>query len=160
MYCQNYEDELTPNPKVGAYFSVVTHLKDYDLHKRNVELLPLHSVGFPVGVNFWIAKNFAFSIEFVPSVRLNEHVDQVNNSITTTGLLFHPGFTYTFSDHYGFSARIAFESNGQVGFTPVIGRTFYHLKNSNFSVSIPFPFRFGGNLPTTLSVGLQLGWGF
>lgn len=74
LYGQNYEETFISNPRVGAYFSVVTHIVDYDFKKGNTDILPLHSVGFPVGVNFWVAKNFAFSIEFVPSVRLKGHL--------------------------------------------------------------------------------------
>ncbi|MFN6946595.1 MAG: hypothetical protein ACK4ND_16730 [Cytophagaceae bacterium] len=147
-------DSLVKNPpRVGAYFGVVTSLYEHSFDENRGSLLPLNSAGFPVGVNFWLNKKIAFSIEVVPFL-------QINDPIRAEGLLIHPGFIYNISSKSSLSGRLAFESNGQIGITPIFAHNIYQLEQSALFLAIPFPIRFGNNMPPNFAAGLVIGWGF
>jgi len=55
---------------------------------------------------------------------------------------------------------MAFETNGRFGVTPVFNQVIKKGKDASFFVSVPFPVRFGNDMPPSLSTGLQLGVSF
>ncbi|RZS95691.1 hypothetical protein [Cecembia calidifontis] len=137
--------------KTGGYISVVSNI--FFLSDEEQSVFPMNTVGFPTGINFSLSERVAFSVEFVPTIDFSD-------GPKVKAFLFHPGVIYNLDKNHGIAGRIAFESNGQIGFTPVFGKTIHRFSNSNLSVSVPFPIRFGNDLPTNVSMGLQIGWGF
>jgi hypothetical protein len=144
------EKSFQEETQIGAYISSVTHL--FEAMGQDNNFLPFQLIGVPVGVNFWLNKQFTFSIEFVPEVRLQESVRMEN-------FLFHPGFIWNFSERTNLAMRLAFDTSGRIGFTPVLGYKLIPLNQSSVALGIPFPLRFGNNLPPQFAIGLQLGWG-
>ncbi|WP_121198109.1 hypothetical protein [Mucilaginibacter gracilis] len=67
-------------------------------------------------------------------------------------LRFKHGFT--------FIGRMAFETNGRFGVTPVFNKVLKKGKDANLFVSVRFPFRFGNDQQTAVGTGLQLGVSF
>ncbi|KFD38301.1 hypothetical protein AT05_10880 [Schleiferia thermophila str. Yellowstone] len=137
--------------RIGAYISCVTHL--YETMGQKHAFLPLQSFGVPVGINLWFDRDIAFSIEFVPDVGVGGHILMDN-------FLFHPGFIRSLSDRANIALRLAFDTSGRIGLTPVLGYKLFSINQSSVSLSIPFPMRFGNGLPASFATGVQLGWGF
>jgi hypothetical protein len=75
-------------------------------------------------------------------------------------VLFHPGAMFRFKHGFTFIGRLAFETNGRFGFTPVFNKTVIKRKNANWFVSVPFPARFGNAVPASIGTALQLGVAF
>ncbi|WMJ74698.1 hypothetical protein RCC89_16210 [Cytophagaceae bacterium ABcell3] len=148
------EVQKVESPRVGGYLGVVTSMFETTFEAPDSRILPLRSIGIPFGVNFWLHEKLAFSIEFVPILSI-----QAEN-FRTEGLLVHPGLIWNLSEKTSFSGRVAFESNGQFGFTPIIARSLYTGKYSSYSIAIPVPVRFGNQMPANMAVGLVLVWGF
>ncbi|MCC5920079.1 MAG: hypothetical protein LAT68_08115 [Cyclobacteriaceae bacterium] len=148
-------ESLERQVRIGAYISGVTHLFEGSQGEDDLlaDFFPLRSFGVPVGINFWINHDLAFSIEFVPEVNVEDGLEMEK-------LLFHPGFIWILSNRTSFAARLAFDTSGSVGFTPVLGYNIIQLEQSSVSLGIPFPIRFGNDMPLMIAIGLQLGWGF
>ncbi|MGY6558011.1 MAG: hypothetical protein ACXIT9_01885 [Nitritalea sp.] len=143
-------------PRIGAFFSLVTNLYQTPFSpstEAEASLLPLRAMGFPTGVNFWLNDQLAFSIEVVPTLSWEER-------LRVSQFLFHPGIIWNLGKNMSVATRMAFESNGQLGVTPVIGKKIKDFGHSNLSLAIPFPLRFGNDLPSNWAIGLQVGWGF
>ncbi|EIM76941.1 hypothetical protein A3SI_08426 [Nitritalea halalkaliphila LW7] len=144
------------NPRIGAFFSFVTNMYEQPFGpsaEAGASWLPLRAIGFPTGINFWLNDQIAFSIEVVPTLTWEER-------LRVSQFLFHPGIIWNFGKDMSLATRLAFERNGQLGFTPVIGKMIKDFGHSNLSLAVPLPLRFGNDLPSNWSIGLQVGWGF
>ncbi|WP_233206889.1 MULTISPECIES: hypothetical protein [Flavobacterium] len=75
-------------------------------------------------------------------------------------LLFHPGVLIALGKDYTFAGRVAFETNGRYGVTPVFNKTVIKNTNSSYYVAIPLPVRFGNEHPANFKVGFQFGIAF
>lgn len=51
--------------------------------------------------------------------------------------------------------KMAFETSGRYGFTPILNKIIKKNKYSNYFVALPLPLRFGNNLPTSAIVAFQ-----
>jgi hypothetical protein len=74
--------------------------------------------------------------------------------------LFHPGAMFRFKHGFTFIGRMAFETNGRFGVTPVFSQVIKKGKDASLFVSVPFPVRFGNDVPASVGTGLQLGISF
>lgn len=110
------------------------------------------AIGFPVGVNVLYSEHFGFSYEITPTI-------QASPSYTKTSkILFDPGPMFRFSHGFTIITRLAFETTGRYGVTPVFNEIYARTKAVNYFVALSLPARFGnGELP---SVGLNLQLGF
>ena len=63
---------------------------------------------------------------------------------------------FRFKHGFTFIGRMAFETNGRFGYTPVFNKVVIKGKNASFFLSIPIPVRFGNNIPSSITTGLQL----
>lgn len=77
-----------------------------------------------------------------------------------SNLLFHPGLLFPIGKGTVIAARMAFETSGRYGFTPVLNKVIKKNKNSNFFIALPLPVRFGNNSPSTFTIAFQLGISF
>ena len=115
------------------------------------------TIGFPVGVNVLYSDNFGFSYEFTPNIK-------ITNGPTGTSkmndILFDPGTMFRF--HHGFTiiTRLAFDTNGRYGFTPVFNQVYLHSKDVNYFVAVSLPTRFGNSESSSVGLNLQLGFTF
>lgn len=111
-------------------------------------------VGFPFGMNLLKSDHFGISFEVAPTIRTEK------NSAKVSSVLFHPGAMFRFKRSFTFIGRLAFETNGRFGVTPVFNQVIKKGKDASLFISVPFPVRFGNDQPASVSTGLQLGVSF
>ena len=57
-------------------------------------------------------------------------------------------------------SRLAFETQGRYGFTPVINQIYARTKDINYFVALSLPARFGNDLPASVGLNFQIGFIF
>lgn len=144
----------TTYPKITGYFGILHPIVTLSPDETNVNFRDYYAVGFPTGINIWKSPKIGFSFEIVPNIRAENGISKMNN------LLFHPGVLVALGKGYTFAGRVAFDTNGRYGVTPVFNKTVIKNANSSYYVAIPLPVRFGNEHPTTFTVGLQFGIAF
>ncbi|WMN12105.1 hypothetical protein QYS49_32440 [Marivirga salinae] len=145
------DNKVTNYPKIKSYFSIVHPIATFTKDENHFNFNNNYRVGFPVGINFLQSAKIAYSIEFVPTISVNDCRSSV------TGLLFHPGVIYRNIGGFNFLSRLAFNTNGRYGFTAVINKPIIKKEKVTYYLAIPIPFRFGNELPATVSFGFQIG---
>ena len=142
-------------PKVVGYLSFIFPLQtlqggtlspNFDHHTT--------SVGFPVGVNVLYSDRFGFSYEFTPTVKVS------GGSSKMSSLLFDPGTMFRFEHGFTIITRLAFETSGRYGFTPVFNQVYARTKTVNYFVALSLPNRFGNADPYSIGLNLQMGFTF
>lgn len=142
-------------PKVVSYLSfivpIVTHADgkftpNFDHHTA--------SIGFPVGVNVLYSAKFGFSYEFTPTIKSSGGTSKMSN------LLFDPGTMFRFEHGFTIITRLAFETSGRYGFTPVFNKVYAHSKDVNYFVALSLPNRFGNADPYSIGLNVQFGFTF
>jgi len=144
----------TTYPKITGYFSVMHPIGTLSSEETAVNFRDYYSVNFPTGINIWKSAKIGFSFEIAPNIKTDDGISKVNS------VLFHPGVLVSLGHGYTFAGRLAFETSGRFGVTPVITKTAIKNTNSSFYVSLPFPIRFGNDHPATFTSGIQLGIAF
>ncbi|WP_129716048.1 hypothetical protein [Pedobacter sp. SYP-B3415] len=114
----------------------------------------VYTIIFPFGMNILKSDKFGISFEVAPVIRTEHYIPKVSF------VLFHPGAMFRFKHGFTFIGRIAFETNGRFGFTPVFNQVIKKGKDASLFLSAPFPVRFGNNQPASLTTGLQIGVSF
>jgi hypothetical protein len=141
-------------PKMIAYFSITHPIGNWNKEGMKYNFEDNYTVIFPVGLNLMKSERFGFSFELSPAIRSDR------NGTKVTSVLFHPGVLFRFDRGFGMVGRLAFESNGRFGFTPVLNKVIIKKTTHNYWLAAPFPVRFGNNQPTSVGVGMQFGVGF
>lgn len=141
-------------PKTVGYLSfilpIVTFNKDYATRNFNGTT----SIGFPVGVNVLYSDHFGFSYEITPTIKSTNTTSKVSN------VLFDPGTMFRFEHGFTIITRLAFETEGRYGFTPVFNQIYARSKYVNYFVAGSLPVRFGDNELPTLGINIQFGFIF
>jgi hypothetical protein len=112
------------------------------------------SIGFPVGINVLYSDRFGFSYEFTPTVKASGGSSKMSN------LLFDPGTMFRFDHGFTIITRLAFETEGRYGFTPVFNQVYARTKAVNYFVALSLPNRFGNSEPYSIGLNLQIGFTF
>lgn len=141
-------------PRVTGYVGIVHPIVTYGSDEPHYNFDGAYTVGMPTGINIWKSPRIGFSMEFVPHVRTTNGTSKMSN------FLFHPGVLVALGKGFTFAGRAAFETSGRFGFTPVLNKTVIKNKNSSFFLAMPFPVRFGNDLPATFTIGFQFGIAF
>lgn len=141
-------------PKITAYFGIIHPIVTVSHEKTTVNFRDYYTVGFPTGINLWKSQKIGFSFEIVPTIKTENGTDKMTN------LLFHPGVLVALGKGYTFAGRLAFETNGRYGLTPILNKTIIKNSNCSYYVALPFPIRFGNEHPTTFTAGIQFGIAF
>jgi hypothetical protein len=144
----------TNYPKITGYFGIMHPLVSFSQNETTVNFRDYYAVGFPTGINIWKSDKIGFSFEIVPIIKDDEGTSKVTN------LTFHPGVLIALGNGYSFAGRIAFETGGRYGFTPVFNKTIKKNTNSSYYIAVPLPVRFGNDHPSTCTVGFQFGIAF
>lgn len=145
---------LSPSPtypRMVGYLGVLHPLVTVDEHGSETNFSNYYVVGFPIGLNLWKTKQFGFSVEVVPLIRAQDGTSRVAN------VLFHPGVLVNLGHNFTFAGRLAFETSGRYGITPVFNKIVHHGQTLNYFVAVPLPIRFGNDRPTSATIGLQFG---
>jgi hypothetical protein len=111
----------------------------------------VYTIAFPFGLNFLKSDKFGVSFEVAPAFLTENHISKVSS------VLFHPGAMFRFKNGFTFIGRMAFEINGRFGVTPVFNQVVKKGKNASLFLSLPIPFRFGDEQPSSVSTGPQVG---
>lgn len=112
------------------------------------------SIGFPVGVNVLYSDKFGFSYEFTPTIKSTSTSSKVSN------LLFDPGTMFRFEHGFTIITRLAFETEGRYGFTPVFNKVYARTKYVNYFIAGSLPARFGNGQAPSLGMNVQFGFTF
>jgi hypothetical protein len=91
-------------------------------------------------------RNWPFSYEFTPSVVASKPSGKPGTS-KTSNLLFDPGPMFRFKNNFNIIARLALETAGRYGFTPVFNKVYLKTKVVNYFVAGSLPVRFGNSAP-------------
>ena len=141
-------------PRVAGYFSILNPIGTWTEHNFKSNFSGVYTIAFPFGLNLLKSDKFGVSFEVAPAIRTENHVSKVSS------VLFHPGAMFRFKHGFTFIGRMAFETNGRFGVTPVFNQVIKKGKNASLFLSVPIPVRFGNDLPGSVSTGLQLGVSF
>jgi hypothetical protein len=142
-------------PRAVGYLSFILPL--YTLSDGTVTGNFAHqttSIGFPVGVNVLYSDKFGFSYEFTPTIKASGGTSKMSN------LLFDPGTMFRFEHGFTIITRLAFETSGRYGFTPVFNQVYARSKFVNYFVALSLPNRFGNSAPYSIGLNLQIGFTF
>ncbi|NID13150.1 hypothetical protein [Fibrivirga algicola] len=146
-------------PRVVLYQGILHPIVTFSQEAPVVNFKSFYQVGFPVGVNIWKTAKIGYSLEVVPFIRSEAGISRVNN------VLFHPGVLVGLGNGFTLANRLAFETAGRYGVTPVFNKTFRRPGPTkrgpvNYFLAIPLPVRFGNDRPTSVTVGFQFGVAF
>lgn len=146
--------QTTEYPKVTGFVAVLQPLTTWTKAGFANNFGNVYVIGFPFGVNILKSDNFGVSFEIVPSIRTEKNISRTNT------VLFHPGAMFRFKHGFTFIGRVAFETTGRYGVTPVFNQVIKKGKDASMYVSVPLPVRFGMDLPVSIGAGLQVGVSF
>jgi hypothetical protein len=113
------------------------------------------AIGFPVGVNVLYSDHFGFSYEFTPTIKTTN-----GGATKVTDILFDPGTMFRFQHGFTLITRLAFDTNGRYGFTPVFNQVYLRTKDVNYFVALSLPARFGTGEDASVGLNLQIGFIF
>ena len=152
LLAESYAQETYP--KMNGYVGIVHPIATFSSAGTDINFDGHYVVGLPIGLNLWKSKKIGFSFEVVPYVRSENGVSKMSN------LLIHPGVLVSLGNGFTFAGRLAFETSGRFGLTPVLNKLIIKNKNSSFFAAVPVPFRFGNGKPFSTAVAFQFGLAF
>jgi len=141
-------------PKIAGYVGILHPIVTFSSAGTDTNFGSHYVMGMPVGINIWKSQKIGFSAEFVPAIRAE------NGSSKMSNFTFHPGVLVALGKGFTFAGRLAFETSGRYGFTPVLNKTVIKGKNCNYFAAVPLPFRFGNDKPASFTIGFQFGIAF
>jgi hypothetical protein len=77
-----------------------------------------------------------------------------------SNLLFDPGTMFRFEHGFTIITRLAFETSGRYGFTPVFNQVYARTKYVNYFIAGSVPVRFGNSEVPSLGLNVQFGFTF
>lgn len=146
-------------PYTKAYISFIIPWVTINRKMTTTEFQSNTTIGFPVGLNVYYNKRFGFSYEITPSIEWNQPAGKEGMS-KTSNLLIDPGPIFRFPKNFNIIPRLAFETQGRYGFTPVFNKVYCRTKTMDYWFSVSFPCRFGNNAPASVGASLQVGLTF
>ncbi|MDR6339214.1 hypothetical protein HNQ91_002265 [Filimonas zeae] len=141
-------------PKITGYVGVIHPIVTFSKDGTHTNFDGAYVGGLPTGINIWKSRRIGFSFEVVPFIRAADGTSKMNN------LLFHPGLLVSLGHGFVLANRLAFETSGRYGVTPVLNKVIVKKKDYSYFIALPVPARFGNNQPTAVGVGFQFGISF
>jgi hypothetical protein len=141
-------------PRAVGYLSFIVPVVTIDKDATTWNFNGTTKIGFPVGVNVLYSDRFGFSYEFTPTIIATKTSSKVSN------LLFDPGTMFRFDHGFTIITRLAFETAGRYGFTPVFNQVYARTKYVNYFIAGSLPARFGNGLPASIGINVQFGFTF
>jgi hypothetical protein len=140
-------------PKVVGYVSFILPLVTAS-SSTTFNFNGTTTIGFPIGVNVLYSDKFGFSYEFTPNIKATNGTSKMND------ILFDPGTMFRFQHGFTIISRLAFDTNGRYGFTPVFNQVYLRTKDVNYFVAMSLPARFGNSEASSIGLNLQIGFIF
>ena len=140
-------------PKMVGYMSFVLPVVviNRDKTTNDFESIKTFAIAFPIGLNVLYSDKFGFSYEISPTIQAG------NGTTKTNKITFQPGPMFRFKDAFTIISRIAFETTGRYGVTPVFNKIFKQTKLANYFTAVSFPARFGNSQLPSIGVNVQFG---
>ena len=148
--------EVKPTyPKVVGYLSFILPIVTINNTSTTANFSKgTSNIGFPVGVNVLYSDKFGFSYEITPNIEATGGTSKVNK------ILFDPGTMFRFDHGFTIITRLAFDTEGRYGFTPVFNQVYLRTKAVNYFVALSVPARFGDSEAASIGLNLQIGFIF
>jgi hypothetical protein len=146
-------------PYVKGYLSFIFPVVTINKNETTPNFKETTTIGFPVGVNVYYSDRFGFSYEFTPSIVASKPTGKPGTS-KTSNLLFDPGPMFRFKNSFTIITRLAFETAGRYGFTPVFNKVYLKTKAVNYFIAGSLPVRFGNSAPASIGASVQFGFIF
>jgi hypothetical protein len=146
-------------PYVKGYLSFIIPIVTINKDETTPNFKTATTIGFPVGVNIYYSDRFAFSYEITPSI-VAQKSDGKPGTSKTSNVLFDPGPMFRFKNGFNIITRLAFETAGCYGFTPVFNKVYLQTKAVNYFVALSLPARFGNSQPASIGANVQFGFTF
>lgn len=160
LYAQSEVQVSKPNyPYVKGYLSLIIPWVTINKDETVTEFEKATTVGFPFGLNVYYSDHFGFSLEITPLIVWQQPSGKPVTS-KTTNVVFDPGLVFRFKHGFNIVARLAFETSGRYGFTPVFNKVYARTRDVDYWFSVSLPVRFGNSLPASVGVNLQIGFTF
>ncbi|HZZ75586.1 MAG TPA: hypothetical protein VFE04_06630 [Puia sp.] len=160
IYAQSEVKVSKPNyPYVKGYLSFIIPWVTINKDETVTEFEKATTVGFPFGLNVYYSDHFGLSFEITPSIVWQQPSGKPATS-KTTNVLFDPGPIFRLKHGFNIVARLAFETSGRYGFTPVFNKVYARTRDVDYWFSVSLPARFGNSLPASVGVNLQIGFTF
>jgi hypothetical protein len=141
-------------PRTTGFISILHPIVTFDKNGSTFNFSHSYSVGFPVGINILKSDKIGFSLEMIPMIKAENGTDKVSN------IIIHPGIMFRHKHGFTFITRIAFETSGRYGFTPVFNKVLIEKKYVKYFISVALPVRFGNEKPASIGIGFQTGISF
>lgn len=141
----------TTYPKINGYVGIMHPLVTFSDGETTPNFDGHYVVGFPIGINVWKNAEIGFSFEIIPTIKDEDGVSKNSN------LTFHPGVLVPLGHGFTFAGRVAFETSGRYGFTPILNKTLIKAENCSYYAALPLPVRFGNDKPASFTIGFQIG---
>lgn len=141
-------------PRAVGYLSFIVPVVTVDKNATTWNFNGTTKIGFPVGVNVLYSDRFGFSYEFTPTITATKASSKVSN------LLFDPGTMFRFDHGFTVITRLAFETAGRYGFTPVFNQVYARTKYVAYFIAGSLPTRFGNGAPASIGFNVQFGFTF
>lgn len=138
-------------PRMAAYLGILHPIVTASQTGWETNFSDHYVVGFPIGINLWKTPKLGFSVEIVPTIRAE------NGSSRVANVQFHPGVLVSLGREFTLASRLAFETSGRYGFTPVLNKIVRRTPTNSYFVAVPIPVRFGNDRPTSVTAGFQFG---
>lgn len=151
IFAQNTEPTF---PEIKGYTGLVHPIRTWSNDGNVSNFQNYYIVGNPWGINIWKSKKFGVSFEFTPFIRSDSKGTRVSN------YLFHPGVLYRLGKNTTLIGRVAYETSGRFGFTPILSQVFKRYSSHNFFAAVLMPVRFGNNHSAAATLSIQFGIGF
>lgn len=141
-------------PKITGYVGIIHPIVTFSKDGTHTNFDGAYVGGLPTGINIWKSQKIGFSFEVVPFIRVADGASKMNN------LLFHPGLLVSLGHGFVIANRLAFETSGRYGVTPVLNKVLVKKKDYSYFIALPIPARFGNNQPAAVGLGFQFGISF
>lgn len=153
-YMFSQTSNIPSPPKITGHFGIVHPLITASDGKASYNFDGYYAVSFVAAVNIWKTEKWGFSLESFPTLKVENGVHKITN------YTFHPGLLYRINPTTSLAGRLAFETSGRYGITPVFTKVIKKNQYSNYYIAVPFPLRAGAEKPMSATLALQIGISF
>jgi hypothetical protein len=145
-------------PKTSGYLSFIIPTGTLQNNKVTYNFTNNTKIGFPCGLIVYYSAHFGFSLEFTPTIKTTT----LSGNTSMSDFLFDPGPMFRLGHGFTIIPRLAFETSGRYGFTPVFNEVYLRTKAVNYFIAMSLPCRWGSDdgVMETGSIGLNVQFGF
>jgi len=139
-------------PQIKGFVSIIHPIVTFDKNGHTFNFSKSgYTVSVPIAILILKSDKIGFTFEVAPVIR------SANDTSKVTNVVFDPGVIFRYKHGFNFITRVAFETSGRYGFTPVFAKTIIKRPNLNYFVDVAAPVRFGNAKPASIGLSFQLG---